>query len=318
MSLGQHRAASDRSRGGKCLRRFSVSSLVVAAALLGTGAGAATTIGSDLSKTLTFGGYGGTYMGVPTTIPGRLTTAPFDGVIVRWRVRGNGANWGTLTLRVLRRMGASPNTYTGAGTSSAQPIGFVNGTHTFPTELPISAGDYIGLQATNQWQGAAAQPGVSVDYVNPIPSDGGPPSPGLITNSDEPFFNADIEPDCDKDGLGDETQDTDISSCSRAPATCNGIAATIVGTNGNDTLSGTPGRDVIVGLRGRDKLRGLAGNDVICGNESRDTLIGGPGKDLLLGGQGHDRLLGGKGKDTCKGGGGALDRAKSCEKQRSI
>ena len=101
-------------------------------------------------------------------------------------------------------------------------------------------------------------------------------------------------------------------------ATCNGIRATIVGTNGNDELTGTPGRDVMAGLRGRDRLSGSAGNDLICGDESRDTLIGGPGKDLLLGGQGHDRLLGGKGRDTCKGGGGALDRAKSCEKQKSI
>ena len=104
----------------------------------------------------------------------------------------------------------------------------------------------------------------------------------------------------------------------QASGRCAGKATTMTGTTGPDQLTGTPGADVIAGLGGKDSIRGLGGKDVICGDESRDTLIGGPGNDLLLGGQGHDRLLGGKGKDTCKGGGGALDRAKSCEKQRSI
>ena len=40
-----------------------------------------------------------------------------------------------------------------------------------------------------------------------------------------------------------------------ATQTCNGLEATIVGTNGNDDLEGTSGRDVIVGLGGQRRDR---------------------------------------------------------------
>ncbi len=40
---------------------------------------------------------------------------------------------------------------------------------------------------------------------------------------------------------------------------CDGLPATIVGTDGADVLEGTDGDDVIVGLRGHDLIRGLAG-----------------------------------------------------------
>ncbi|HVE23798.1 MAG TPA: CHRD domain-containing protein [Sporichthya sp.] len=75
-------------------------------------------------------------------------------------------------------------------------------------------------------------------------------------------------------------------------ATCRGLAATMVGTNDDDTLTGTAGRDVIVGLGGNDRIRGLGGADVLCG---------GPGDDILLGGDGRDRLYGGIGRDTLRG-----------------
>jgi Ca2+-binding RTX toxin-like protein len=87
------------------------------------------------------------------------------------------------------------------------------------------------------------------------------------------------------------------------PPTCKGLAATIVGTEGNDNpLNGTPGRDVIVGLGGGDGIvAGGPGNDVICGGSGKDTLYGGPGKDTLLGQAGSDTLTGGEGKDTLLG-----------------
>jgi Ca2+-binding RTX toxin-like protein len=102
----------------------------------------------------------------------------------------------------------------------------------------------------------------------------------------------------------------------QAPVTCKGFGgvahvATIVGTDGNDTLSGTPGPDVIVGLGGGDSLEGRDGNDVICGGDGNDKLIGGRGKDHLLGEKGNDRLAGGKGGDVCKGGKGN-DKVSEC------
>src|SRR5687768_12842414 len=59
----------------------------------------------------------------------------------------------------------------------------------------------------------------------------------------------------------------------KAP-TCDGLTATIVGTNGDDTLTGTTGDDVIVGLGGDDVIVGDLGADRICGGTGDDTLSG--------------------------------------------
>jgi Ca2+-binding RTX toxin-like protein len=83
---------------------------------------------------------------------------------------------------------------------------------------------------------------------------------------------------------------------------CSGMAATIVGTSGNDNITGTSGNDVIVGLDGNDAINGGGGNDVICGDGGRDTLGGGPGNDTLDGGIDIDTLNGATGNDTLRGG----------------
>jgi Ca2+-binding RTX toxin-like protein len=77
--------------------------------------------------------------------------------------------------------------------------------------------------------------------------------------------------------------------------TCDGLAATIVGTNGDDVLTGTPGPDVIVGLKGDDTIGGGLGDDVICGGKGADTLSGQGENDRLFGQQGDDVLDGGEG-----------------------
>lgn len=74
-------------------------------------------------------------------------------------------------------------------------------------------------------------------------------------------------------------------------ATCAGLRATIVGTQGDDRLRGTRGRDVIAALGGHDRVAGRGGDDVICGGRGSDVLDGGGGADALLGGL--DRVEGG-------------------------
>ena len=76
---------------------------------------------------------------------------------------------------------------------------------------------------------------------------------------------------------------------------CDGLAATIVGTNGDDTLMGTPGNDVIVGLGGDDTISGGLGDDVICGGSGDDALSGQGDDDRLFGQSGDDHLDGGEG-----------------------
>ena len=86
--------------------------------------------------------------------------------------------------------------------------------------------------------------------------------------------------------------------------TCQGVPATIVGTDGNDILRGTSGRDVIVGLAGHDTITGLGGNDLICGGSGRDTINGNAGQDVILGNGGRDTLFGNQGQDHLHGGNG--------------
>ncbi|NND75510.1 MAG: ExeM/NucH family extracellular endonuclease [Ilumatobacter sp.] len=89
--------------------------------------------------------------------------------------------------------------------------------------------------------------------------------------------------------------------------TCNGLAATIVGTPGDDTIVGTNQADVIVTFGGDDTIIGGNGDDVICAGYGDDVVDGGNGKDLIFGEQGDDSLAGGNGKDALDGGAGADD-----------
>lgn len=89
-----------------------------------------------------------------------------------------------------------------------------------------------------------------------------------------------------------------------AVTTCGGLPATIVGTNGNDTMLGTPLRDVVALLGGKDTFDGLSGNDIICGGAGKDRLAGGAGNDLIYGDAGKDYFIEGAGDDRIVGGGG--------------
>ncbi len=70
-----------------------------------------------------------------------------------------------------------------------------------------------------------------------------------------------------------------------------GLAESINGTAGNNTLRGTSGDDIILGLSGNDLLRGVEGDDILNGGDGNDTLIGGAGDDTLRGGRGADRFV---------------------------
>ena len=88
---------------------------------------------------------------------------------------------------------------------------------------------------------------------------------------------------------------------------CEGFPATIVGTEGGDTLEGTSGPDVIVAMGGNDTIRSYGGDDVICGGNGSDRImtgdgadasIGGPGDDWVSSVAGGDRVVGGPGDET--------------------
>lgn len=84
-----------------------------------------------------------------------------------------------------------------------------------------------------------------------------------------------------------------------ATETCDGLTATIEGTDGGDTINGTNGADVIAGLGGDDIINGLDGADTICGGAGSDTITGGDTTLIgFLAGDGNDTILGDTGDDT--------------------
>ena len=89
-----------------------------------------------------------------------------------------------------------------------------------------------------------------------------------------------------------------------APATCNGLPVTIVGTEMADTLVGTQGDDVILALAGNDRVFALGGDDTICAGDGNDVVAAGAGADTVLGESGNDIILGGTGNDTVIAGDG--------------
>jgi Ca2+-binding RTX toxin-like protein len=90
------------------------------------------------------------------------------------------------------------------------------------------------------------------------------------------------------------------------------LAATLVGTEGDDNISGSGVADQIFTLEGNDTVDGMGGNDEIYGNENNDFLIGAEGSDTVYGNTGNDAIdlasfdipgdrdegYGGKGNDT--------------------
>jgi RTX calcium-binding nonapeptide repeat (4 copies) len=237
------------------------------------------------------------------------------GVITSWSFRGFSTDPGTGRLFVWRPTASADRfIYVDSTGTEVFALGVVS---TFATRLPVQVGDVLGMLASQPCLlGGPGRP--AGDEVSYFPSATEPPKGSTQTTTDVLFgfrilIAANVEPDSDRDGFGDETQDqcptnaTIQGPCPQPPApppTCQGKPATLVGTDGNDALSGTPGHDVIAGLGGNDKLSGLAGNDLICGGAGKDRLNGGKGNDKLYGKAGKDKLKGGPGKDKLKGGPG--------------
>ncbi len=99
---------------------------------------------------------------------------------------------------------------------------------------------------------------------------------------------------------------------------CDGMRATIVGTDGDDVIGGTDGRDVIAGRGGSDIIDAGTGGDIVCGGDGADVLSGDAGMDVVLGGAGNDSLdgdtrdvlLGEAGHDRC----GVAALLRDCER----
>ena len=143
--------------------------------------------------------------------------APSAGVVVRWRIR-TATFVAPVALRITRP--GSSTARTGAGTGPVvTPT--ANTISTFSVSLPIAAGDAIGIDCCGgqSLEAFGTTPGAFLLDWQPRLEDGEAPRVVSFTHSLELLVNADIEPDADCDGLGDETQDpgVDPNGCDQTP-----------------------------------------------------------------------------------------------------
>jgi hypothetical protein len=182
----------------------------------------AVTIGSDLNPApdTWIGNSANTFtLAQLTPAGGPALQSPMIGVVVRGRIRTDGGSTDhPFRLRVLRpNLTAGTGTGVATGPAETPPVGSTM--HTFNARLPISAGDGVGVDGAPTPAGGPPQPGqpfgaylASVggslvpDWI-PALADGQTRAPSSVNSDLELLVNADVEPDGDRDGYGDESQD---------------------------------------------------------------------------------------------------------------
>lgn len=188
-------AVPAESRGARSrLAVLAVAATSVWALLACTAAQAATiTVGSVLPPGSIATEFGQVQTLFNTALPekGASLVSPVTGTIVRWRVQD--AEGGPFYLRVLRPNGSGA--YTAVGTSNpATPSG--TGLQTFTANLPIRAGDLIGVDPSSGGDkiGVAEVPGASYGFIFPPPFDAATVAPSGAVAGKEILLNAEVQP----------------------------------------------------------------------------------------------------------------------------
>lgn len=176
-------------------RAVAALTMAIGVGLLGaTSAMASTiTVGSVLPSGSTPTEFGQVRTFFNTALPekGVNLTSPVDGAIVRWRVLG--AEGGPFYLRVLHATGTGA--YSASGTSNpATPSD--PGLQTFTANLPIHAGDLIGVDPSHDTDkiGVAGVAGASLGTIFPPPFDGATVPASSIEEGKEVELSAEVQP----------------------------------------------------------------------------------------------------------------------------
>lgn len=189
--------------------------LALAAALASaTAAPAATTIGSTPASSADVSACAGATLFVQdvTANASPRYDAPTAGVITSWSVMGRPANTAPLKMKVVRE--TAPDTYTIVGTTAEESI-LMNQLNTFPTRISVNAGDkvslWIGSLVTAACFFTSPNVGDSVryrggNYTEPVSGEAFP-TPQMFGGNARVDVSAQLEPDADGDGFGDESQD---------------------------------------------------------------------------------------------------------------
>jgi hypothetical protein len=215
-------AASDR-RGrmearGRRTRAFKLALAVgLIALVVPQSAGGATIVGQTAPTSASVGQLGGPSMSVQHQVAGppSYTVPDGPGVITSWSVQGGNSPSGQLKLKLVRREGTSTS-YTVVGQAESHPI--AQGTlNTFPAQIPVTGGELLALfvpaASISDDRFSTFATGDLLRFSPPVPE------PGIGQSFDansqtvgaRSNVSAVVEPDCDGDGLGDESQDPQLA-----------------------------------------------------------------------------------------------------------
>jgi hypothetical protein len=149
-------------------------------------------------------------------------TAPADGVVTKFRIKTQSAD--TVTFRIARLTGPLGQSALGQSVGTGPTVttqGNQNAIQEFGNaRIPVRAGDHVAVDSSD----LSAQFGDNgstkqYQYVPPL-VDGQAARTSTENENEELLVQAVIEPDSDKDGFGDETQDqcpTDPSTAGTCP-----------------------------------------------------------------------------------------------------
>lgn len=179
-------------------RRFNLGAAAVVSAIALFAAGAAQartlTVGSVLPPGATGKPFEGVQTLFNTALPekGANLVSPVNGAIVRWQAQE--LKGGPFQLRVLRPNGSGA--YTAVGTSGAvTPPG--PGLQTFTANIPVKAGDLIGIDptsATDEIGVVSEVPGASVGFIFPPPFEGATVPASGAKSGQEIALRAEVQP----------------------------------------------------------------------------------------------------------------------------
>ena len=213
---------------------------------------------------------------------GHTSTSPIDGIVVGWRMKIAGIVGSSLTVipRLLGPVSGGPMLWGAAGPTVALPDSGYPRTIETPMRMPIARGQAIGVEIPqpaidpenpSQLVGFAVIDGDEAgncSLITPAPPPGGS-GDGFecATEYNLLAIAADIEPDADGDGFGDETQDacpTDAASqspCAVTPVT----PVTLTGDQEGPALTWC-GRERLR-MGSSRVLRGCVGSNELAGIE---------------------------------------------------
>ena len=265
------------------MRRFSVVLFATAALIAAnsSSAGAAVKVGETFTPD---GSWGGTGVLIQVGAPGDVNVVPTAGVLTSWSFEATATEpTPPLKMKVMQFAGGD-GFRTVADTALQTPTqGVLN---TWPTRISVSAGDLLALFFTDDTIGYDNPPDaqyVTREISAATGTPGFDPPPGTTTLFDSPTINqradvsAMLEPDADRDGFGDETQD----QCIGTPGPQNGCPAPGASLDAN--CPGPPEATVFIADSGMERwAQTFTAQSTGVVTSAQAAVQKGPGTDWLL------------------------------------